>query len=175
MTEDATPERFARAFTAHDAYERDGDAFVLTTVAFDARVTAVETDDWALAYTVTVRAPMLSAAVTADSEPVGPAVEQGWFETYERRLEDAPKATRTALELDAYEVTEVDGEAVARFEFTHGNADTAPDVAKAISEYAEGTYVEGVVPGYEYEGVVADLVGRARDTGGDGERGPMPL
>jgi hypothetical protein len=175
MTEDAPPERFTRAFAAHDAYERDGDAFVLTTVAFDARVTAAETDDWALAYTVTVRAPMLSAAVTEDSEPVGPAVEQGWFETYERRLEDAPKATRVDLELDGYAVTEAGEEAVARFEFTHGNADLAPNVAKALCEYAEGTYVEGVVPGYEYGGVVADLVGRARDTGGDGERGPMPL
>jgi hypothetical protein len=56
MTE--TPDRFVRAFEAHEAFERaDDGGFGLTTTRFGARVTATETDEWALRYTVTVRAP----------------------------------------------------------------------------------------------------------------------
>ncbi|WP_336002202.1 DUF5813 family protein [Halorientalis halophila] len=173
MTDDAVPERAARAFDAHDAFEQADDGYELTTVAFDAVVTADETDDWALAYTLVVRAPMLSSAVDGE---VGDAVEAGWFDTFERRLEDAPTVTRTDVELDDLTLTEVDGEAVAEFAFTFGNADRVPDLAKAFAEYVEGTYVEGVVPGYDYEGVVADLMGSAASAGGsDGERGGTPL
>ncbi|MFW6045666.1 MAG: DUF5813 family protein, partial [Natronomonas sp.] len=59
------------------------------------------------------------------------------------------------------------------------NADRAPEIAKAIGEFAEGTYVQGIVPGYVYQPPVSDLLSRARQTGGEGEgegdRGPMPL
>ena len=151
------PDRFVRAFEAHDAFERAGsEAFGLTTTRLDARVTAAETDDWELRYTLTVRAPMLSTAVVG--EAVGPAVEDGWFDTYELRLEDATGAVRHG------------------FEFEWGNADRAPDIAKAIAEYAEGTYVEGVVPGYEYGPPVSDLLSSARQSDeGEGSSGPMPL
>ncbi|MEF8807415.1 DUF5813 family protein, partial [Natronomonas sp.] len=70
MTHDL-PDRFVRSFEGHEAFERDGKWFDVTTTKFDGRVTAVETDDWDLAYTLEVRAPMLSS-VTADT--VGPAV-----------------------------------------------------------------------------------------------------
>ena len=171
MTE--IPERAERAFGGHEAFERDEDGYEVTTTRFRGRVTAAETDDWALAYTLTVRAPMLSTA-TEDDEEVGEAVENGWFDTFERRLADAPKATRVAVELDELTLREVDGHAVAEFEFTFGNADRAPDVAKTFAEYVEGTYVEGVVPGYEYTGAVADLLGKAA-SGTGGERGGTPL
>ncbi|MFB6169968.1 MAG: DUF5813 family protein [Haloarculaceae archaeon] len=169
---DELPDSARRAFEAHDAYApRDG-AFELTTTRFEGIVTAEETDDWALRYTVEVRAPTLSAAVVGD---VGPAVEEGWFETYERRLEDAPKATRESVELDAFDVAETDEEAVATFVFEFGNAERAADVAKAFVEYAEGTYMEGVVPGYEYRGVVADMLEQASQSGAESSRGGMPL
>lgn len=169
MTE--RPDRFERAFDAHEAFERDGDAYTLTTTTFEATVTADETDDWALRYTVTVRAPMLSTAVEGD---VGAAVEDGWFDTYALRLEDATNATRQNVELDSCRVREAGGDAVAEFEFVHGNADHAPDLVKAIVEYAEGTYVEGVVPGYDYREPVASLLQGASQNG-DGERGGTPL
>ena len=165
---DEMPERAATTFDAHDAFERDGDAFRVTTTRFEGRVTATDTDDWALEYTLTVRAPMLSAAVDGE---VGDAVESGWFDTYERRLADAPSATRADVALDDLAVTEADGEAVAEFTFEYGNADHAPEVAKAMAEYAEGTYVEGAIPGYDYEGAVADLLGEASTTGQDGGTG----
>lgn len=169
------PDRFLRAFEAHEGFERTDDGlFELTTTRFDSRVTATETDEWALRYTVTVRAPMLSTAVAGDA--VGHAVEEGWFNTYELRLEDAAGAVRQDVDFSDYAVEERDGEAVATFEFEWGNADRAPDIAKAIAEYAEGTYVEGIVPGYEYRPPVSDLLSAARQgDDGEGSSGPMPL
>jgi hypothetical protein len=168
---DGIPERAVRAFEGHDAFEREDDAFRVTTTRFEGRVTATDTDDWAIEYTLTVRAPMLSAAVDGE---VGDAVEAGWFDTYERRLADAPSATRADVELDDLSVAEEAGDAVAEFTFEYGNADRAPDVAKAMAEYAEGTYVEGAIPGYDYEGVVADLLGAASSTGqGEGTGTPL--
>lgn len=170
---DGIPERAERAFEGHDAFERDGAAFAVTTTKFSGRVTAAETDDWALEYTLTVYTPMLSAAVA--DETVGEAVEDGWFETYERRLEDAPMATRIDVELDDLTLRREDGEAVAAFTFTHGNADQVPLIAKTFAEYLEGTYAEGIVPGYEYEGVVDELLGDARSQGGSGGGSSMPM
>jgi hypothetical protein len=167
------PDRAVRAFDEHDAFERDGRWFEVTTTRFEGRVTADETDDWALGYTLEVRAPMLSAA-TADE--VGPAVEDGWFETYELRLEDAGMAVRQDVEFEDRRVFEEAGDAVAVFEFEWENAGQVPAIAKAITEYVEGTYMEGIVPGYEYRSPVSELLSRARSgSDADGGSGPMPL
>jgi hypothetical protein len=168
------PDRAVRAFEASDAFERDGRWFAVTTTRFDGRVTAEETDEWAIAYTLEVRAPMLSTAIEGD---VGSAIEDGWFDTYELRLEDAGMALRQDLEFDAQRVFEEAGDAVAVFEFEWDNADHVPAMTKAIAEYVEGTYVEGVVPGYEYRPPVSELLARARTDADDGAagRGPMPL
>ena len=171
MTDDL-PERAVRAFQRHDAFERDGAGFTVTTTTFDGRVTAAETGGRALSHDLTVRAPTLSAAT---EEEVGDAVETGWFDTYERRLEDAPMAVRFDVDLEALEVTEEDGEAVAVFEFRWHNADQAPDIAKAMAEYVEGTYMEGIVPGYRYRPPVSGMLSRARQSDVEGDRGPMPL
>lgn len=172
MTEDV-PDRFVRAFDAHEAFERDGEAFVVTTSTFGGRVEASETDDWALRYRLTVRVPMLSTAV--EGETVGPAVEEGWFETFALRLEDAPGVLRQELSLEELAVEQEVDEAVAHFTFEWGNADHAPRMVKAIAEYVEGTYVEGIVPGYSYGPPVSDLVSSARQTGDGGSGDPMPM
>jgi hypothetical protein len=169
---DELPDRAVRALESHDAFERDGEWFSVTTTKFDARVTAAETDDWAIAYILEVRAPMLS---TAAEGSVGSAVEDGWFDTYELRLEDATMAVRQDLAFDDQRVIEEAGDAVAIFEFEWGNADHAPGMAKAIAEYVEGTYMEGIVPGYEYGPPVSSLLSRARQSDNEGDRGPMPL
>lgn len=170
MTDDL-PDDAARAFEGHDAFEPDAEGYRLTTTAFEGVATAADAPEWRLAYTVTVRAPTLPAA-TADE--VGDAVVDGWFDTLRRRLEDAPKATRTAVDLDEFTVERDGEEVVVTYRYELGNADTAARVAKTFVEYVEGTYVEGVVPGYEYEGTVADLLSQAQ-TGGEGERGGTPL
>jgi hypothetical protein len=173
MTEEL-PDRAARVFEANDAFERDGRWFEVTTTRFDGRVTAEEPDEWAIAYTLEVRAPMLSTAIEGG---VGSAIEDGWFDTYELRLEDAGMAVRQDLEFDEQRVFEEAGDAVAVFEFGWGNADHVPAMTKAIAEYVEGTYMEGIVPGYEYQPPVSELLSRARTDADDGSggSGPMPL
>ena len=46
--------------------------------------------------------------------------------------------------------------------------------AVATVEYVEGTYVEGIIPGYEYTEPVTVLVQRAADAAG-GNKGGTPL
>ncbi|MFD1514635.1 DUF5813 family protein [Halomarina rubra] len=165
------PEKARRAFDDHDAFSASDEGYDLEMTAFGGRVTANETDDWALRYTLTVRVPTLDAAVEED---VGPSLQEGWFETFELRLEDAPGAVRDSVDVEDLDVRTDGEEAVATFAFTFGNAGRAPDVAKAMAEYVEGTYMEGVVPGFTYRPPVSEMLSRARQ-GEDGGSGPMPL
>lgn len=158
---DDVPERARRAFETHDDFAVDGSRFVSTATEFSASVTVSETDEWDLYYLVTVRAPLLSA-VTEDE--VHKVVEDGWFETFELRLEDAPGAVVQDIELDEFAVTQEGANAVVTFGFAYGNAGTAPEAAHALIDYVEGTYMEGVIPGYSYLPPVADMVSRANQS-----------
>jgi hypothetical protein len=161
---DALPAAVERAFDRHDALEQDGDGFVVTTTVFRGRVTAVGRADSPV-YTVTIQAPTIQTATAGD---VGEAVADGWFDTLCRRLEDAPTATRADVDLETFTV-ERDGEEVyTTYGFEWDSPDRAADIAKTFVEYVEGTYVEGVVPGYEYEPPVADLLDSASQGGGGG-------
>ena len=143
-------------FDDHDAFEpaEDGKEYALTTVAFPVRaVPDRET-------TVTVRVPTLAAA-TADE--IGEVVAEDWERTLGRRLEDAPGALPARPDLEAFSVTR-GGD---HLEVTYRLSPGGPEIAKAIAEYVEGTYVETTIPGYEYEPPVADLLASARMTGRD--------
>jgi len=161
---DELRETAARAFERHDGFEPDAGEFAVTSTIFEGRVSTRERDG-KLVYTVTVWVPTLDAA-TADE--VGLAVSDGWFETLERRLEEAPKATRASVDLDGFVAERVGEVARIEYEFTWGNTDRAADIAKTFVEYVEGTYVEGIVPGYEYEPPVSDLLARASQGGETG-------
>lgn len=166
-----------RAFEDHDAYltsETDATRprYTLQTTAFDGEVFLPQADAAEPTYEVVVRTPTLEAAT---SEQVGPAVAVGWFETFKKRLGDAPGATRHDVSLDAFGVAEDDDTVVVRYEFVEANPQIAADVAKTFVEYVEGTYVEGVVPGYQYEGAVAELIGEAAAHGSEGNVGGTPL
>lgn len=164
-----------QAFERHDAYTTEDGEYVLETTAFDSRVMISETDtEWKRRYTLTVRTPTLDSAV---EESVGPSLLDGWFETFERRLEDTPGAVRAEIDLDELAVRSDDGEAIVTLSIVFGNADRAPHVTKAMAEYVEGTYVEGVVPGYTYRSPVSELLsnaqhGESEETAGGG---PTPL
>jgi hypothetical protein len=166
------PDDVADVFDSRDTFVPSGEGYVVETTSFDGRVTASEGEQWRTDYEVTVRVPSLRAA-TADE--VGEAVRDGWFETFERRLEDAPKATRVVVELDDYTVERDGEEVVVTYRFSLGGEREAADVAKAFVEYVEGTYVEGIIPGYDYVGVVADLMDSASTGGSEGSRGGTPL
>lgn len=169
MTDDAQT-AFETAAESRDAFERADDGYHVTTTAFDALVTATSASDWATAFTVTVQVPTLSAAVDGE---VGDAVVDGWFDAFERRLADAPTATRVAVELESHAVEREGDTVTVTYQFEYGDVSTGLDVAKTFVEYVEGTYVEGIVPGYEYLPPVSDLLSRAAQ--GDGERGGTPL
>lgn len=160
-------------FDRHDAYSSEGSEYVLGTTKFDSRVTVTEASS-NTRYTLTVRAPTLDSAVEED---VGPSLLDGWLETFERRLEDAPMAVRDSVELDDCSIHPDNGDAVATLSFqsSNKNADRAPDMAKAMAEYVEGTYVEGIVPGYTYQPPVSEMLDRARQGENEDSSGPMPL
>ncbi|PSP74030.1 hypothetical protein BRC86_07190 [Halobacteriales archaeon QS_3_64_16] len=198
---DTVPERVARAFSEHEAFE-DGerseerrgelDEFLVRTTDFDATVRIEDgegghdtergegSDDAALRYCVLCRVPTLSAAVEG---PVAEVVEEGWFDTFSLRLEDAAMAVPGTTEIAGPEAS-VEGETIlVEADFEAESADRATDIAKALVDYVEGTYVEGVIPGYEYRPPVSGLLANARqgggDTGGDDSGtnagGPMPM
>jgi len=167
---DQFPEGPRRAFDAHEAFRRDGDAFLVETTAFVGRVTAVGRPERPTAYSVAVCVPTLDAA-TADQ--VGDAVEAGWFDTLRRRLEDAPQATRANLALQTFDVEQSGDDVVVTLGFEWADADRAADIAKTLVEYVEGTYVEGIIPGYEYEPPVEQLIDAASQEGGGGGGTPL--
>jgi hypothetical protein len=161
------PAEIAAAFDSHDSLTtRDGSG-VVTTTAFEGTVTA-DTGEAPTAYTVTVVVPTIESATSGD---VGDAVAADWFRTLCRRLEDAPTATRAAIDLDSFEVETREDTVHVEYGFSDTSPARAARIATAFAEFVEGTYVEGIVPGYEYESPVADLLSQASQ----GEKGGTPL
>lgn len=101
--------------------------------------------------------PMLDA--TVEGETVAQVVEEGWYETFERRVADvtsllqgdrgAPKVAR-------------DGDRI-RVETRIEAGEQAPDDAIAATNYVEGTWVEGIIPGYDYNDTVQAIRDRAHE------------
>jgi hypothetical protein len=159
MTE--TPRRVKRAVRDDDTFDPiEGGRFELTTTAFEAVMTATETDG-RIDFEVRMRAPLLSAAVDGD---VADVVEEGWLETFERRIEDVEGVMR-GDDTPEPTVRATADEIVIEASFTDINERRGVEDAAAIVNYAEGTYVQGLIPGYDYVDPVAGLVARARRTG----------
>ena len=92
------PDGLARAVDSHRAFDPESDAettFVSTTTAFDGVVDAESTDD-GVSFAVTVTVPMLS---TVTDDDLAPIVEDGWYETFERRVTDVGAIFRIEREL----------------------------------------------------------------------------
>lgn len=170
---DEIPDSARAAFESHEKITATEEGYAVETTVFDGFVRASDGPDWKNTYTVTVFVPTLSAAT---AETVGSAVEEGWRDTLERRLEDAPQSTRANVELHEVAVEGIDDELQITFTFEWGDADRAAKIAKTFVEYVEGTYVEGIVPGYEYESPVADLLSDAsQGDDSNANRGGTPL
>ena len=152
-----------QALDSHEAFERTNERYRVTTTVFEATV-AVDTTSEMPKYTVTVDVPTLDGAAEDD---VGPTVSIDWFETLDRRLQNAPKATLVEVELDEYHLTKDDDTVTVEYVFSQERPQTAADVAKTFVEYVEGTYAEGIIPGYEYRSPVDNLLSSASQ-GGDG-------
>ncbi|HMB50132.1 MAG TPA: DUF5813 family protein [Natronoarchaeum rubrum] len=174
MTDDVS-DAARRALERHGAFEADADEYRCTTTPFDAVATlSPAPGDRDATFEVEVRVPTLDAVV--ESETVAEVVEDGWFDTLERRLDDAYDVVKSSDRLDP-EIERFDDEVVARFGVQAWTADQGADDAKALIDYVEGTYVQGVIPGYEYGEPVAGLLNRAQQNA-DSEgtnRGGTPL
>lgn len=160
--EDALPGRVRRGAATHDGFELDGERLRYVATPFDATVRADEDEDGRIAFELAVRVPTLSAA-TADE--VATVVEDGWFETFELRVAEVGAVTTAERELSP--AAERDGDEIVvmssltDLDATRGLNDTA-----AVADFVEGTYVQGIVPGYEYVDPVDSIVAEARQAGG---------
>ena len=155
------PDRVERAFADHGSFEAvEEGVFESTTIPFEGTVRVRGVDPTTVE--VTVHAPMLSEAVAEDEE-VAPIVEKDWFETFDRRMEDAHMPMGREPELDPA-VEEEAGQLVVEATLTDPDPSRVADDARAFIEYVEGTYVEGIVPGYEYDDPVDGLLDQARRT-----------
>lgn len=166
-----------RAFERHETYTEAEEGFIVETTVFDSRV-AVADNSAETVYTLTIQTPTLRSAVEED---VGPNLLDGWLETLERRVKDAPEAVHADIELTA-DVQSHDGQAIITLRVPFDRPERAPAVLKAMTEYVEGTYVEGVVPGFTYRPPVSKLLTSAthsdeQDGSQDDNQGggPLPL
>jgi hypothetical protein len=153
--------RAARAVARHDAFERVGESrFASTTTAFDATVTTGETDGKAV-FDVRIRIPTLSAVVV---DGVAPVVEEGWVETFELRVGDVDGVTAADRNLEP-SVRREDGTMFVEVTVVDLNERRGVDDVAAVIDYVEGTYVQGIIPGYDYTEPVTELIDRARAGG----------
>lgn len=148
-----------RAFDDHEAFEAEAEGYAVTTTPLGSRVrTETTADGEEVSYRVIVTPPTLDAVV--EGETVAEVVEEGWFETFERRMEDPHQAGRGLAPI----VPEVrrEGESVrVEMAFTSDRPDRAAENAKALVEYVEGTWMQGLIPGYDYREPAASLLDRA--------------
>ena len=161
---DDVPDRVRRAFGDHDSFEREDDEWVSVTTAFDGAVGVEPAEDGRTRFTITVRVPTLS---TVTEDEVADVVEDGWADTFERRAVDVGGVTRAEREFDP--VVEYDADEIrVTYAFTDINERRGVDDAGALINFVEGTYVQGVIPGYEYTEPVSGLISSARRQGNDG-------
>jgi hypothetical protein len=161
---DTTPDRALRAFRSHDSLdEPDTDGTVrVTSTPFDATVAATDDTDGRIEFTVTVRVPTLSTVTDGE---VAEVVEDGWADTFRRRVENIGAVT--AGDQDLTPQVDRDGEElVVTACLSDLDHDRGANDAVAVVDYAEGTYVQGVIPGYDYTAPVAGLIDAARAAGG---------
>ena len=162
------PDPVANELESHDAFEpaADSDAddsYRLTTTVFDATVTADPAEGKRDGeFTVTVTLPTLDAAVAG--ETVAPVVEDGWFETLERRLQDVFTVAHTSTHEEP-DVERGTDEVTVTLEYLAWDAGEGVDDAKALVEYVEGPFAQGIIPGYEYRGEAATLLENAQNRG----------
>ncbi len=171
MSENDLPGRVRRAFADHGSFEREREAdsererdavWTSVTTPFDGEVAVDTVDAGRIRFDVTVTVPTLSATAADD---VADVVEDGWYETFELRVVDVGGVTHGDHAFDPD--IDRDGDVITiTFSFTEIDERRGVDDAGALINYVEGTYVQGVIPGYEYVEPVSDLISAAKRQGG---------
>jgi hypothetical protein len=157
------PGRVRRAFADHGGFEKvTTGEYASTSTAFDATVAVGEEEAGHVPFTVEMQVPSLSAVVDGD---VAGVVEDGWYETFELRVRDASGVTRGDHDLEPA-VRQAGDSVVVTAEYTDINERRGVDDAAAFVTFVEGTFVEGVIPGYDYTEPVSSLLSSAREMSG---------
>lgn len=157
------PGRVGRAFRDHAAFEEvETGRYESVTTPFEGVVNVDVVDDGRLQFHVTVRVPLLDE-VTEDH--VADVVEDGWYETFALRVEDIGGVTAAGHDLEPT-VERTGRQAVITVSFADINERRGADDAGAVIDYVEGTFVQGIIPGYEYTDPVTSLIDTARQSGG---------
>jgi hypothetical protein len=157
--------RVDRAVRDHGSFERRGeDGFESVATPFDATVEVTPGENGRLMFDVQVQAPLLSDAV---DEHVADVVEDGWYDTFQRRVTDVGAITKGEHDLSPT-VRRSGGDVVVELSFSDIDERRGVDDANALINFVEGTYAQGIIPGYEYTDPASQLLEDARQTGGDG-------
>ena len=150
------------AFENSEGFVGCADGFRAVDTPFDAHVRLVEQDESTVEYVLDCQVPSLDAVVEGDT--LSDALLDGWAETMARRLGDAGHATSLeALEVDcSWDRDQF--EVVFRI---HRPVDRAPPIADllALVGYLEGTYLQGLIPGYSYQEPAAGMLEQAERRG----------
>lgn len=157
------------AFDRHEAFTVAGQNVVVEPTPFDLRLTVAVEGDRAR-YELAATLPSLEAVVVGDR--VADVVLEGWADTLDRRLREAHDVTGELTDI-AYETT-WDRDRF-RAVMTVERPATAPaptDGIVALANYVEGTYLQGVIPGYDYGPPVDQLLSQARQRAGEEEPTP---
>ncbi len=161
MTE--LPGRVRRAFRSHPSFESSEPAtFTSVTTPFDGVVTAEQQENGHIRFVVRTTVPLLNA-VTEDD--VADVVEDGWYETFELRVADIGGIFKTTRDLDPTVTRHADS-VVVEAAFTDINEQRGVADAGAVIDFVEGTFVQGIIPGYEYTEPVSEIIDQARRAAG---------
>jgi hypothetical protein len=156
----------AEEFDDHRRFERaaDGeDAFEPTANDWDASVEVADDE-----VEIEVVVPTLEAATT---EPVADVVADGWFDTFERRVTDADGVT-LADEMTVDSVSREDGDVTVVLTMDPRTGKAADD-ALALVNFLEGTWFQGVIPGYDYVEKVREMRQQAAQNAQSTEGTPL--
>ena len=160
-----------RALAGHDGLRETEDGYCYDQTSF-AAVATVESATLA----VTVRMPALAAVVEGS---VGDAVAAGWYETLCRRLEDVDQALSVGSAAITPRTRSTPETVTVTYEIDLQTPERAGDDVVAVAQFVEGTYLQGVVPGYAYTDPVRSMLQQASAAAGsddiDPGRGGTPL
>jgi hypothetical protein len=157
------PGRVRRAFADHGGFEEVATGeYASTNTTFDATVAVGTVDEGHVPFSVEMVVPSLSAVVDGD---VADVVEDGWYETFELRVRDAGGVTRGDHDLEPA-VQQAGDSVVVTADYADIDERRGVADAAALVTFVEGTFVEGVIPGYDYTEPVSSLLSSARETGG---------
>lgn len=159
------PSRVHRAFGDHGSFEQlDETTYEHVSTPFAGVVDVAEREDAQIQFDVTVTVPPLDAVT---EETVAEVVEDGWYETFELRITDISGVTRGDHDFEPV-VAWADGEIVVEVSLSDINVARGVEDAAAVVTFVEGTYVQGIIPGYEYTDPVSSILSKARQQGNSG-------